>query len=79
MGGQKYPENTIKKAIIALVAPNGWISMDLGWIWAGYIQGGLLVPFGPTKIAPGGLQGGQKWPKNAIKCALGISRQAKMS
>ena len=52
-GGQKYPENTIKKAIMAHVAPNGWISMDLGWIWAGYIQGGLLVPFGPTKIAPG--------------------------
>ena len=52
-GGQKYPENTIKKAIMALVAPNGWISMDLGWIWAGYIQGGLLVPFGPTKIGPG--------------------------
>ena len=33
----------------------------------GYIQDGPLGPFGPTGIAPGGLQGGQKWPKNAIK------------
>ena len=33
----------------------------------GYIQDGLLGPFGPTKIVPGGLQGGRKWPKNAIK------------
>ena len=41
-GGQKYPENTIKKAIMALVAPNGWISMDLDLIWAGYIQDGLF-------------------------------------
>ena len=39
-GGQKYPENTIKKAIMAHVAPNGWISMDLDWIWTGYIQDG---------------------------------------
>ena len=53
--------------------------MDLGWIWVGYIQDGPLGPFGPTGIAPGGLQGGQKWPKNAIKRALGISRQAKKS
>ena len=40
------------------MAPNGWISVDLGWIWVGYIQDGLK--FGPTEIAPGGLQGGQK-------------------
>ena len=58
-GGQKYPENTIKKAIMALVAPNGWISMDLGWIWVGYIQGGLLVTFVPTEISklPSGCSG----------------------
>ena len=36
----------------------------------GYIQDGPLGPFGPTGIAPGGLQGGQKWPKNAIKRAF---------
>ena len=28
--------------------------LDLGWIWVGYIQDGLLVPLGPTKIDPGG-------------------------
>ena len=39
---------------MAPVAPNGWISVDLGWIWVGYIQDGLLGPFGPTEIAPGG-------------------------
>ena len=42
---------------MAPVAPNGWISVDLGWIWVGYIQDGLLGPFGPTKIVPGGLKG----------------------
>ena len=52
------------------MAPNGWISVDLGWIWVGYIQDGPLGPFGPTEIAPGGLHGGQKWPKNAIKRAF---------
>ena len=36
----------------------------------GYIQDGLLGLFGPTEIVPGGLQGGQKWPKNAIKRAF---------
>ena len=55
---------------MAPVAPNAWISVDIGWIWVGYIQDGLLGPFGPTKIAPGGLRGGQKWPKNAIKRAF---------
>ena len=44
--------------------------MDIGWIWVGYIQDGLLGPFGPTKIVPGGLKGGQKWPKNVITCAF---------
>ena len=52
------------------MAPNGWVSVDLGWIWVGYIQDGLFGPFGPTEIVPGGLKGGQKWPKNAIKCAF---------
>ena len=44
----------------------GWITVDLGWIWAGYIQDGLLVPFGPTKIAPGsawGARGVRNSPK----------------
>ena len=36
----------------------------------GYIQDGLLGLFGPTEIVPGGLQGGQKWPKNPIKRAF---------
>ena len=70
-GGQKYPENTIKKAIMAHVAPNGWISMDLGWIWAGYIQGGLLVPFGSTKIVPGGSEIAQKCHKSGTSGNLG--------
>ena len=39
---------------MAPVAPNGWISVDLGWIWVGYIQDGLLGPFVPTEIDPGG-------------------------
>ena len=39
------------------------------WILVGYIQDDLLGPVGPTEIVPGGLQGGQKWPKNAIKQA----------
>ena len=55
---------------MAPVAPNGWISVDLGWIWVGYVQYGLFGSFGPTEIAPGGLQREQKWPKNAIKCAF---------
>ena len=55
---------------MAPVSPNGWISVDLGWIWVGYIQDGPLGPFGPIGIAPGGLHGGQKWPKNAIKRAF---------
>ena len=46
---------------MALVAPNGWISVDLGWIFVGYIQDGLSVPFGPTEIGSRVLQGGQKW------------------
>ena len=56
----------------ALVAPNGLISVDLGWIWVGYIQDGLLAPFGPTKIAIGGPWGGsgiaQKCHKSGISC-----------
>ena len=50
----------------ALVAPNGLISVDLGWIWVGYIQDGLLAPFGPTKIAIGVRGGVREWPKNVI-------------
>ena len=34
-----------------------WLLVELvalnGWIWVGYIQDGLLVPFGPIKIVPG--------------------------
>ena len=48
--GKNSPKMPLKRAI--LVAPNGWISVCLGLIWAGYIQDGL-VPFGPTEIAPG--------------------------
>ena len=48
------------------MVPNGWISVGLGQIWVGHIQGGLLVIFGPTKIAIGGLWWGQNWPGNAI-------------
>ena len=35
------------------MAPNGWISVDLGWIWAGYIQDGLLVQMVSPKLYPG--------------------------
>ena len=35
----------------ALDDPNGWISMDPYWIYVEHNQDGLLVPFGPTKIA----------------------------
>ena len=42
LGGQKYTTNATKKVILAMMAPNGWISMDLDWIWAGYIQDGLF-------------------------------------
>ena len=45
-GGQKYSENAIKKPLWPQMAGSQWI-------WAGYIQGGLLVPLRPTKIAPG--------------------------
>ena len=44
--------------------------MRQGGIWVGYTQGGPLGPFGPTGIAPGGLHGGQKSTKNAIKRAF---------
>ena len=43
---------------------NGWISMDIGWIWVGYIQDGLLVPFGPSVIAIRGSWGLEM----ALKC-----------
>ena len=55
--GKNSPKMPLKRAI--LMAPNGWISVCLGLIWAGYIQDGL-VPFGPTEIAPGEPWGGQK-------------------
>ena len=53
----KMPQNWHFWPIVAPVAPNGWISVDIGWNLVGYIQNGLKVPFGPTKIAP---RGGQK-------------------
>merc|ERR1712218_396072 len=50
-------------AIVAPVSPNGWISVDLGWIWVGYIQDGSLGPFGPTKIALGASREVRNGPK----------------
>ena len=45
--------------------------MNLGWILVGYIQDGLSVPFGgPIEIGSRVLQGGQKWPENAINKAF---------
>ena len=41
-GGSEIHHKCHKKVILAMVAPNGWISMDLDWIWAGYIQDGLF-------------------------------------
>ena len=40
--------------------------LDLGGIHPGWSAGAI----GPTEIVPGGLQGGQKWPKNAITANL---------
>ena len=48
---------------MAPVAPNGWISVDLGWIWVGYIQDGPLGPFGPTEIALGASREVRNGPK----------------
>ena len=59
-GGSKLAWKGHKSGISGhMMAPNGWISVDLGWIWVGYIQGGLLVTFGPTEISklPSGCSG----------------------
>ena len=59
------------------MAPNGWISVDLGWIFVGYIQDGLSVPFGPTEIGSRVLQGGFKNAINKAFLALGGSGGSK--
>ena len=46
-----------ERTIAAVETTNGWISMDIDWIWLGYIQEGLLVPFGPSIIASRGSWG----------------------
>ena len=62
---------------MALVAPNGWISVDLGWNLVGYFQDGLSVPFGPTEIGSRVLQGGFKNAINKAFLALGGSGGSK--
>ena len=60
-GGSKLAWKGHKSGISGhMMAPNGWISMDLGWIWVEYIQSGLLVTFGPIEISklPSGCSGG---------------------
>ena len=63
--GHKLPENAIKRAFMAISGSGGFKWLDLSGYWLDL--GGPLGPFGPIGIAPGGLQGGQKSTKNAIK------------
>ena len=53
LGGQKWPLNAINWATQPYVAPNVWISVDLGCMRVEHIQNGLLMPFTPAKIALG--------------------------
>ena len=58
-----------ERTIAAVETTNGWISMDIGWIWLGYIQDVLLVPFGPSVLpsgGPGGLEMALKCHKQAF-------------
>ena len=63
----------MKQAFLALGGSGDakWMDLSGSWLDLEGIHPGWSVsaiwPFGPTEIAPGGLQGGQKWPKNAIK------------
>ena len=52
-----------ERTIAAVETTNVWISMDIGWVWLGYIQDGLLVPFGPSVIAIRGSWGARNGPK----------------
>ena len=46
--------------------PNGWISVDQGWIKSGYIQGDVLEPFPGSGMAIWGRHRASKWLKMAI-------------
>ena len=60
----------LKKAIlwplVTLEAPNGWISVDQGWIRTGHIQGDVWGPFPGSGMAIGGRHRAPKWLKKAI-------------
>ena len=73
-GGQKWLFSHSRplgeRTIAAVETTNGWISMDIGWIWLGYIQDVPLGPFGPIGIAPGGLHGGSEMAKKCHKMPI---------
>ena len=54
-----------------LAAPNGWISMDQGWIKLGHIREDVLGPFPGSGMAIRGRHRAPKWPKIAIMVLLG--------
>ena len=55
--------------------PNGWISMDQGWIKSGYIRGDVFEPFPGSGMAIRGRHRAPKCPQKAINGHFGaISR-----
>ena len=71
--GHKLPENAIKQAFLAISGSGGskWLDLSGYWLDLGGIHPGWSVgAIWTHRNCPGGLQGGQKWPKNAIKRAF---------
>ena len=71
--GHKLPENAIKRPFMAISGSGGskWLDLSGYWLDLGGIHPGWSVgAIWTHRNCPGGLQGGQKWPKNAIKRAF---------
>ena len=71
--GHKLPENAIKRPFMAISGSGGskWLDLSGYWLDLGGIHPGWSVgAIWTHRNCPGGLQGGQKWPKNAIKQAF---------
>ena len=71
--GHKLPENAIKRPFMAISGSGGskWLDLSGYWLDLGGIHPGWSVgAIWTHRNCPGGLQEGQKWPKNAIKRAF---------
>ena len=64
--GHKLPENAIKRPFMAISGSGGskWLDLSGYWLDLGGIHPGWSVgAIWTHRNCPGGLQGGQKWPK----------------